>query len=147
MNAAALVEGYNAVILLYFIAMNAMYLALTYHASRAMLSRVRRGRMEGMDDLMRSPLAPGVTIVVPAHNEQECIVESVRSLLALRYQKFDVIVVSDGSTDATVELLRSAFDLEIFPRVYVPSIPTMPVRKVFRSRTDARLTVVGGRSA
>ena len=142
MNAAALLEGYNAVILLYFIAMNAMYLALTYHASRAMLSRVRRGRMEGMDDLMRSPLAPGVTIVVPAHNEQECIVESVRSLLALRYQKFDVIVVSDGSTDATVELLRSAFDLEIFPRVYVPSIPTMPVRKVFRSRTDARLTVV-----
>ena len=142
MNAAALVEGYNAVILLYFIAMNAMYLALTYHASRAMLSRVRRGRMEGMDDLMRSPLAPGVTIVVPAHNEQECIVESVRSLLALRYQKFDVIVVSDGSTDATVEVLRSAFDLEIFPRVYVPSIPTMPVRKVFRSRTDARLTVV-----
>ena len=142
MNAAALVEGYNAVILIYFIAMNAMYLALTYHASRAMLSRVRRGRMEGMDDLMRSPLAPGVTIVVPAHNEQECIVESVRSLLALRYQKFDVIVVSDGSTDATVEVLRSAFDLEIFPRVYVPSIPTMPVRKVFRSRTDARLTVV-----
>ena len=83
-----------------------------------------------------------MTIVVPAHNEQECIVESVRSLLALRYQKFDVIVVSDGSTDATVEVLRSAFDLEIFPRVYVPSIPTMPVRKVFRSRTDARLTVV-----
>jgi len=34
-NAAALIEGYNAVILLYFIAMNAMYLALTYHASRA----------------------------------------------------------------------------------------------------------------
>ena len=57
--------------------------------------------------------------------------------------EFDVIVVSDGSTDATVEVLRSAFDLEIFPRVYVPSIPTMPVRKVFRSRD--RRAADGGR--
>ena len=49
-----------------------------------------------------------------------------------------MIVVSDGSTDATVDLLRMAFDLEIFPRVYVPSIPTMPVRKVFRSQRSNR---------
>jgi hypothetical protein len=77
-----LVYGYNHVVLAYFALMNLMYLVLLYHAGRAMLDRVQRGRMEAIDDLLRSPLAPGVTVIVPAYNEQECIVESVRSLLA-----------------------------------------------------------------
>ena len=107
--------------------MNLMYLALLYHAGRAMFDRVQRGRMEAIDDLMRSPLAPGVTVLVPAFNEQECIVDSVRSLLLLRYPQFQVVVVSDGSTDDTVARLEAEFGLESFPRVYVPDIPTAPV--------------------
>jgi cellulose synthase/poly-beta-1,6-N-acetylglucosamine synthase-like glycosyltransferase len=91
---------------------------------------------------MRSPLAPGVTIVVPAFNEQECIVDSVRSLLALHYPQFQVIVVSDGSTDETVARLSGRFALEEFPRVYVPEIPTAPVERVLRSRDEPRLLVV-----
>jgi cellulose synthase/poly-beta-1,6-N-acetylglucosamine synthase-like glycosyltransferase len=137
-----LVYGYNNVVLAYFALMNVMYLVLLYHASLAMLDRVRRGRMEAIDDLMRSPLAPGVTVVVPAFNEQECIVDSVRSLLALRYPRFQVIVVSDGSTDETVARLTAQFALEPFPRVYVPEIPTAPLRQVLRTRDEPRLLVV-----
>lgn len=137
-----LVYGYNHIVLAYFALMNVMYLVLLYHASRAMLDRVQRGRMEAIDDLMRSPLAPGVTVVVPAFNEQECIVDSVRSLLALRYPRFQVIVVSDGSSDETVARLTAQFALESFPRVYVPEIPTTPVRRVLRSRDEPRLLVV-----
>jgi cellulose synthase/poly-beta-1,6-N-acetylglucosamine synthase-like glycosyltransferase len=136
-----LVYGYNHVVLAYFAAMNLMYLLLLYHAGRAMFDRVQRGRMEAIDDLLRSPLAPGVTVIVPAHNEQECIVESVRSLLGLRYPRFQVVVVSDGSTDETVARLEQEFALEAFPRVYVPEIPTAPVRRVLRSRDEPRLLV------
>src|SRR5436305_13837566 len=127
-----LVYGYNHVVLAYFALMNLMYLLLLYHAGRAMLDRVQRGRMEAIDDLLRSPLAPGVTVIVPAHNEQECIVDSVRSLLALRYPRFQVVVVSDGSTDQTVARLVEEFTLEDFPRVYVPQIATAPVRRLLR---------------
>ena len=100
-----IVHTYNAFVLVYFAGMNVMYLALIYQASRAMLDRVRRSRMETVADLMRSPLAPGVTVIVPAYNEQECIVESVRSLLSLRYPRFQIVVVSDGSTDETLKRL------------------------------------------
>jgi cellulose synthase/poly-beta-1,6-N-acetylglucosamine synthase-like glycosyltransferase len=45
---------------------------------------------------------PRVTIVVPVFNEEAVIASALRSLLALRYPSFDVIVVDDGSTDGTL---------------------------------------------
>ena len=44
---------------------------------------------------------PPVTIVVPVYNEEAVIAVALRSLLSLRYSRFDVIVVDDGSTDDT----------------------------------------------
>ena len=45
---------------------------------------------------------PGVAIIVPVYNEEDVIEAAVRSLLALDYPQFDVIVVDDGSTDRTL---------------------------------------------
>ncbi len=46
---------------------------------------------------------PGVTVVVPAYNEELGIVAAVRSLAASDYPDLEIIVVDDGSTDATSE--------------------------------------------
>ncbi len=137
-----LVFAYNGLVLAYFLLVNLTYGVLIYWAAREARNHVRRGRMERVDELMRSPLAPGVSIVVPAFDEEVGIVDAVRALLALRYPRFQVLVVSDGSTDATLERLSEAFSLEPFPRVYVPSIPTQPVRAILRSRSEPRLLVV-----
>jgi cellulose synthase/poly-beta-1,6-N-acetylglucosamine synthase-like glycosyltransferase/peptidoglycan/xylan/chitin deacetylase (PgdA/CDA1 family) len=45
--------------------------------------------------------APPVSVVVPAYNESEVIAATVRSLDASDYPEFEVIVVDDGSEDAT----------------------------------------------
>jgi cellulose synthase/poly-beta-1,6-N-acetylglucosamine synthase-like glycosyltransferase/peptidoglycan/xylan/chitin deacetylase (PgdA/CDA1 family) len=55
--------------------------------------------------------AQPVTIVVPAYNEQVGIERAVRSLLASDYPDFDVIVVDDGSTDRTAEIV-AGLDVE-----------------------------------
>ena len=43
---------------------------------------------------------------MPAYNEEATIVASVRALLQLRYQRFEVIVVNDGSGPDTSAWLR-----------------------------------------
>jgi poly-beta-1,6-N-acetyl-D-glucosamine synthase len=44
---------------------------------------------------------PLVTILVPAYNEEAVIQGAIRSLLELDYPAYDVLVIDDGSTDAT----------------------------------------------
>ncbi len=95
-------------------------------------------------------VAPSLTILVPAHDEEATIVDSVRALLALQYPRFEVVVVDDGSRDATLARLREAFALEPVAGPPPQRLVRAPVRGVWRARDLPRLTVVakenGGKS-
>ena len=58
-----------------------------------------------------SKAAPPIALLAPAFNEALTIVESVRSLLSMRYPEFEIIVINDGSTDETLEILIDTFSL------------------------------------
>jgi cellulose synthase/poly-beta-1,6-N-acetylglucosamine synthase-like glycosyltransferase len=52
---------------------------------------------------------PKVSVIVPAYNEEKTIGDTLRSLLSLDYpkNKMEIIVVNDGSTDRTREIVKS----------------------------------------
>jgi peptidoglycan-N-acetylglucosamine deacetylase len=65
---------------------------------------------------LRRPLAPGtgrgtdaVTVLVAAYNEEPVIERTIDSLLASRNVAIRVVVVDDGSTDGTADVVRRAF--------------------------------------
>jgi len=60
---------------------------------------------------------PSVTVLIPAHNEESVIVQTVTSVLLSDLKELRIIVVNDGSTDRTRELLDQNFSRE--PRVRI----------------------------
>jgi len=60
-------------------------------------------------DSAKLPEPPGVTVLIPAHNEESVIVQTVQSVLHSDLSNIRVIVVDDGSSDRTLELLESNF--------------------------------------
>ena len=56
---------------------------------------------------------PNVSVVIPTFNHERFVMDSVRSVLTQTYDDFELIIVNDGSTDATTSLLNDIQD----PRV------------------------------
>ena len=128
-------------ILFYFLAVNGFYAVLLVAASREMLRHVRSVRGELRTRLLGSSAVPRISILAPAFNEEATIEDSVRSLLALYYPNIEIVVVNDGSRDATVEVLTRRFELVPMPSVLEPRVATKAVRRLYRSRTHPNLVV------
>lgn len=126
----------------YFIVLSGVYVLFTLVAFRDLNGHMRKRIHATMDETFDSPFTPGISVVLPAYNEEAGIVESIRSLLRLRYPRFEILVVNDGSTDATIERLTEAFDLVPARRGRRSSLVTRPVRRSFVSRRFSNLWVI-----
>jgi cellulose synthase/poly-beta-1,6-N-acetylglucosamine synthase-like glycosyltransferase len=71
--------------------------------------------------LPQEPL-PAVSVIIPAYNEERHLREKLQNLKALDYpsDRLEIVFVSDGSTDSTNEILRSA-ESDIVKVLYLPT--------------------------
>lgn len=56
--------------------------------------------------------APFFTVIIPTYNRAHCILDSVQSVLRQSFTDFELIVVDDGSTDNTADILKSAAEVD-----------------------------------
>ena len=75
-----------------------------------------------------------VSIIVPAHNEGVTVEATVRSLLTLDYKLYEIIVVDDGSTDGTADVVRQAFQMWKVDRPIQRRVPCQPGIEVYETK-------------
>ena len=61
---------------------------------------------------------PVLSVCVPTYNGEAYVAEALHSILQQTYAAFEVIVVDDGSTDGTLEIVRTVADTDARVRVY-----------------------------
>lgn len=68
-----------------------------------------------------------ISILVPAYNEEDTIVDCINSLLYLDYPEYEIIVIDDGSKDSTSEVVINNFELRKIAR---------PIRRIVECKKE-----------
>ena len=142
-----LLELSNHLLFFYYLLSNLGYLLMLAIALKTSAAHLRRLESIPSDWIRRSPMVPPITVLVPGHNEETSICMAVRNLLDLEYPELEVIVINDGSSDSTLEIMQREFGLRLVRAVYISQVISAPVRGLYRSVVDPRLVIVDKESA
>lgn len=96
------------------------FLAQLYFYARYMCAPARRLRRKPKAK-SQEPTAPGVSVILAAHNERENLSNYLQALLTQDYPTYEVIVVDDGSEDDTRMVIESYMVRD--PRLHLTFVP------------------------
>lgn len=128
---------YQSAVFIYCIALFLIFFLLII-LSRLVINKNKfYKRYRNISTIASSPIAPGISVIAPAFNESMTIIPSVRSLLTLNYPLYEVIVINDGSTDDTLNILIEEFSLTKVEYAYNAILETQPVKGIYKSTKKA----------
>lgn len=143
----SIINYYSILIFLYFIFVNIFYILIIFVSLKRLKAFVR---------IIRADMTPisgytkPISIIVPAYNEEDTVIDNIHSLLHLDYPELEVILVNDGSKDHTLEKIISHFQLRKIDMELNIQIPCELIRGVYSSFDRPNLVVVdkenGGKS-
>ncbi len=137
-----ILDAFNNLVLGYFLLLNFFYLLLGVLSYFAMRKYALRMKTIDVEELLATSGAPAITLIAPAYNEEAGCVEATKALLTLRYPKFEILVVNDGSKDGTLKKLIDAFELKPSSRMAYAHIPSAKVRGIYRGNRHPNLVVI-----
>jgi len=131
-------------IFIYAIAIFLSYILMAVISGFEMVRYMRKNSFVNYSPIISSPYAPPVTILAPAYNEGNTIIENIKSLLSIHYSDFEVIIINDGSKDDSLEKIIVHYQLEKVNFMVNDFISTQPVRGVYKStnKSYSKLIVV-----
>jgi cellulose synthase/poly-beta-1,6-N-acetylglucosamine synthase-like glycosyltransferase len=140
----------DIVFLLYFVAANLGYTVLMVLSLYSVSLHAKYAARKPYRDLADSPVTPPVAIVIAAYNEEAGIVQTVLSLMRLNYPEKELIVIDDGSTDSTLDLLIHRFQLHRMDLIFRESLKSGQPLACYHNPNFPELTLVamshGGKS-
>lgn len=82
-----------------FMFIYALFMNLSY--------KLKKRKLQKYPQIINENYKPFVTVMVPAHNEETVITNTVENILQMNYENFDVIVIDDRSTDNTATVIKN----------------------------------------
>ena len=126
----------------YSVALNSIYIFVLILSFSGVIRQSRFQELKKLSFLFKENILPTISIVAPAYNEENTIIESINSLLNLRYPDYELVVVNDGSSDNTLRKVVEYFELEKIDTIMESHLKTKKVRAVYRGQKYPELLLV-----
>ncbi|KRQ87814.1 Poly-beta-1,6-N-acetyl-D-glucosamine synthase [Caloramator mitchellensis] len=133
---------FNIFIIYYVMAINLIYFIQLILSSFSLYKYIRKIRYSDYQNYTTSFNMLPISVLVPAYNEEETIVDNVKSLLSLNYPEFEIVVINDGSKDETLKRLIDAFELKEIDQPIRYLVNTKKVLGVYRNIDIPNLVVI-----
>jgi len=137
-----LIQKYNWLVLLYFLGINGTYILLNILSFFAIKRYLKERKTTELERIFQSPFFEPISIIAPAYNEEETVVESAKALLQLQYPQHEVVVVNDGSKDRTLKMLVERYKMVKAPITYPMQIDCKRIKQVYVSPEYPNLVLV-----
>ncbi len=86
-----------------FVFLYPLLMAFVWIFGSIIFKTFRKSRQESRPELPEYPL---VSIIIPCHNEEDCIEETITRLRWQQYPNYEIIAINDASTDNTARILQ-----------------------------------------
>ena len=80
---------------------------VTYGLYSIAATKYQKRKLKKFPMVVNEDYKPFVSIMIPAHNEDQVIANTVENVLAIDYPNFEIIVIDDRSTDDTANVVNS----------------------------------------
>ncbi len=136
--------GWNA--FLFYASLFIVFASLAFFQSiigcTIILFRFKKIPAEDTFRVLRSNSLPPITFIVPAYNEERDILHTAKNMLSLSYRYKKVIIINDGSTDNTLNILKEHYNLKPVPPSFNQSLETAPIKAFYASEEYPELLVI-----
>lgn len=135
--------AFQVLVLLSFLLINGSYTYMAIFAFRHLRkSADATPNIEQLQSLSGTANMRPITIAIPAYNEHVTIIDTVLAATRINYPEFEILIVNDGSTDATLARLIERFEMVPIERPARTLLDTTNARTVFVSRSTPNLWLI-----
>ncbi|GFR36326.1 glycosyltransferase family 2 protein [Thermobrachium celere] len=137
-----IVIKFNYFIIYYVLLINFIYFLQLILAAFNLSDYIRKIRYSDYKKYITSDNMIPISILVPAYNEEETIVDNIKSLISLNYPKFEVIVINDGSKDNTLNKVIEEFELKEVNQPVRYRLKTNKIKGIYKNIDIPNLILV-----
>lgn len=137
-----IIINFNNLIFYYVLAINAIYFTQLILSAFSLYDHIKKMYYSDYKKYTTSTNMIPISLLVPAYNEENTIVENINSLLALNYPSYEIIVINDGSVDRTLKKIIEAYDLREINQPVRYLIKTKKIRRIYKNIDIPKLILV-----
>jgi cellulose synthase/poly-beta-1,6-N-acetylglucosamine synthase-like glycosyltransferase len=129
-------------IIVYYLLLSFWYTVLLILSFPEVIKKFRAIQYGDADKLINENSLVPLTVVTAVFNEEKEVLNMIYSILNSEYKNTKLILVNDGSTDNTMEVLKEELTLYEIPLVIKQTIKTERVKHCYQSKRFENIMVI-----